>query len=378
MNPAARAAALFRARYGVAPAAVASAPGRVNLIGEHVDYYGGLVLPVALGERTAVAAGPAPGRLRAVAEDVRFTPVDVPWAPVRAGTWSDYAAGVAVLMAAERSGPDELGVALAVASDVPVGAGVSSSAALEVATAAALDAWWQRRHTPDALARIAHAAETTFVGVPCGMMDQMAAAVTSAHCALLLDCRTLERESVPVTVDLVLADTGERHDLRDGAYARRRAEGEAALARIRADHPSLDALVDIPPARLSALLPVLTPEQGRRVRHVVNEQQRTRLAARALESGDAEAFSALVNASHASLRDLYECSSPRLDAVAEAARQLPRVLGARMVGAGWGGSVLVVCEPGAAGVVAAQLSGDTALALPAVRVVVPGEGVRVE
>jgi galactokinase len=370
-TPDERASTLFRQRFGVAARAVAAAPGRVNLIGEHVDYHGGHVLPVATTWRTAVAVGPAAEGFAAVSE--HGAEVRGAWPPVRRGDWSDYVAGVAAEYAAEA--PLGLGgLAVAVASDVPVGAGVSSSAALEVAAAAALAALLARAVAPRALAALAHRAETRFVGVPCGVMDQMASALTPAGSALLLDCRTLETSAVPVALDLVLAESGESHALRSGAYAVRRREGDEALARLRAAVPSLDMLVDLPPAMLPRLLPLLPSPLDRRVRHVVNENQRTVLAARALEAGDLATFGRLVDGSHDSLRDLYACSTPKLDAIVAAARRLPGVLGARLVGAGWGGAVLVAAVPGAGEEIAARLSADAVLALPAVRVVRPGAG----
>ena len=369
--PDGRASALFRERFGVAPQAVAAAPGRVNLIGEHVDYHGGHVLPVATAWRTAVAVGAAPEGFTAVSEQGAV--VHGAWPPVRRGDWSDYVAGVVAEFAAEVPLPLE-GLAVAIASDVPVGAGVSSSAALEVAAAAALAALLGRRLTPRELAALAHRAETGFVGVPCGVMDQMASALTPSGSALLLDCRTLETSAVPVALDLVLAESGESHALRAGEYAVRRREGDEALALLRASIPSLAWLVDLPPAMLPRLLPLLPPPLDRRVRHVVNENQRAVLAARALEAGDLAGFGQLVNGSHDSLRDLYACSTPRLDAIVESARRLPGVLGARLVGAGWGGAVLVAAEPGAGETVAARLAADKALALPGVRVVHPGAG----
>jgi galactokinase len=375
-SPAVRAAALFRDTFGAEPAAVASAPGRVNLIGEHVDYHGGHVLPLAIAERTAVAARALPGRFRAVAENAALFPAgDSAWPPARSGQWYDYAAGAALFAA---HGDPDGGFMLAVASDVPVGAGVSSSAALEVATAAAVSALAGAVPAGETLARVAHRAETEFVGVPCGMMDQLISACAPKGQALLIDCRSWAMSPVTVSVDLVLADSGERHALRDGGYAQRRREGHEAIAALRARWPAFETLVDVPPARLNEALGVLDEVLAKRVRHVVNENQRTRLAARALEAADPEGFGVLVSASHASLRDLYQCSTPRLDAIVAAARELPHVLGARLVGAGWGGAVLVVCRQGAGGAVAARLRGDTVLALPDVRTVVIGEGVRLE
>lgn len=376
-GPVARAVAVFREAFGADPAAVASAPGRINLIGEHIDYHGGHVLPAATLERTAVAVGPLAGRFRAVSEDPAAYPAtDRVWPPSRAGDWGDYVAGSA-LVAATATGWHG-GVALAVASDVPVGAGISSSAAIEVATITALLAAAGRTLPPLDIAKLGHDAEANFVGMPCGMMDQTASACAPPRQAILLDCATLTWSAVDVPVDLVLADSGERHNLRDSGYAERRREGDAAMALIRGRHPAIVNMVDIPPAQLPELLKLLPRPLDLRVRHVVNENQRVLLAARALEAGDPEAFGVLVNATHASLRDLYECSTPRIDAIAEAARGLPHVLGARLVGAGWGGAVLVVCRAGSGGAVAARLRGDAALALPDVRHVQLGGGAKVE
>ena len=219
MNPGERAARLFRERFGAEPVAVASAPGRVNLIGEHVDYHGGHVLPVATPMRTAVAVGPGGGRLRAVSES-GFA-VDSAWPPTPLGNWSDYAAGVAALA----GGPwREHGLSVAVASDVPMGSGLSSSAALEVATARALASWSGHAAVGRDLADLAWRAETGFVGMPCGRMDQLASALAEPGSALLINCRNLETRDVPVHLDLVLVDSGEPHALRASAYAERRRE----------------------------------------------------------------------------------------------------------------------------------------------------------
>ena len=371
MSAAERAARLFRDRFGSEAGAVASAPGRVNLIGEHVDYHGGHVLPVATEWRTAVAIGRAPEGFEAVSE--QLPPVQGPWPPRRRGDWSDYVAGAVVEVLAAAPAPLP-GLRAAVASDVPVGAGVSSSAALEVAAAGALAALLGRAVAARDLALIAHRAETDFVGVPCGVMDQMASALTPAGSALLLDCRTLATEAVPVPLDLVLAESGESHALRDGGYATRRREGDAAMARLTAADPAIRMMVDVRPEALARLLPLLPPPLDRRVRHVVEEDARTLAAARALRAGDLRAVGRLVDASHDSLRELYECSTPRLDAIVAAARRVSGVLGARLVGAGWGGAVLAVCDRGHGEEVAARLAADPTLTPPAVRVVHPGAG----
>lgn len=374
MNPAERARQLYRDRFATDPVAVATAPGRVNLIGEHIDYHGGHVLPMAVRERTAVAVGPGAGRFRAVSEHGEY--ISGPWPPVPARAWSDYVAGVAWLSL----GGEALsrGLCVAVASDLPIGAGLSSSAALAVAAAAALAAMSRRKMEPLQCANLAYRAETEFVGVPCGRMDQLASAMALDGTALLINCRTEAITPVPVGVDLVVAESGQTRDLRDSAYAERRREGIEAFSILRTEVPAIGSLVDIPPARLADLARGLPDTLVRRVRHVVNENQRAILAARALSDGDFDAFGTLVNASHYSLRDLYECSTERLDRIVEYARALPHALGARMVGAGWGGSVLVIAEPGAGHSVAARLRHEQQLALPAVREVAPGHGVRIE
>jgi galactokinase len=374
-GPVERAVALYRSAFGADPARVASAPGRVNLIGEHVDYHGGHVLPVATEARTAVAVGPRASGLRTVAE--RGGAGEAAWPPSRSGTWSDYPAGVAKFLADALAEPPD-GIAVAVAGDVPLGAGLSSSAALEVATAAALAALWGLDRDPRALAAVAHRAETDFVGVPCGVMDQMAAAMAPPGRALLIDCATLAVRSVSAGTDLVVVDSGESHALRDGAYAERRREGDRALALVRRSMPEVERLVQLPVDALDRVLAALPPPLDRRVRHVVEEDRRTVRAAEALDAGDVARFGALVDASHDSLRDLYECSTPRLDAIVAAARRTAGVLGARLVGAGWGGSVLVVVERGRGPEAAPRLAAAAAVSPDAVRVVRPGHGVSVE
>ncbi len=373
-SPVDRAAALYRSTYGADPAAVASAPGRVNLIGEHVDYHGGHVLPMATAGRTAVAVGPLAGSLRAVSEQAPAA--EVAWPPERSGSWADYVAGVARLLA-PRAASRPAGLAVAVASDVPVGSGLSSSAAIEVATAAALSAWWRLPLEPRGLASVAHTTETEYVGVPCGMMDQLASALAPEGAALLLDCATLETRAVPAGVDVVLVDSGEAHTLRKGAYAERRREGDAAMAALRSAIPALQYLVNVPEDRMREVAKLPAP-LDRRARHVIEEDRRTLAAAHALEAGDLAAFGRLVLASHESLRDLYECSTPRLDAIVAAARKVPGALGARLVGAGWGGWALVAAEPGRGAAVAAALRRVLALPPEAVREERAGHGVSVE
>ncbi|HEY2806854.1 MAG TPA: galactokinase family protein [Gemmatimonadales bacterium] len=375
MKPAERARELFRRHFGTDPVAVASAPGRVNLVGEHVDNFGGHVLPMATGWRTAVAVGPGHAAFRAISE--QQGPIQADWPAAPQGHWSDYVAGVASLDSPLTS-PWSEGLCAAVASDVPTGAGLSSSAALEVATGFALSAWAGRSIDPAARADLAWRTETGFVGMPCGRMDQIASARATPGEAMLLDCRTLGIESVPVRLDVVIAESGESHALRDSSYADRRRDCDNALAIIRGQLPGIEYLTDIPPARLNEVAGRLPAPLDRRVKHVVNENQRTLLAAQALAAGDVRAFGLLVGQSHNSLRDNYECSTPRLDAIVSAARAVAGVRGARLVGAGWGGSVLVVCDSGAGADVAARLRADATLALPLVSVVEAGGGAALE
>jgi len=364
MNAAARAEALFLDAFGVAATACASAPGRVNIIGEHVDYHGGHVLPCAISERTAVAVGPARG-LNAVSE--QGVSAAGPWTRTPRRDWTDYVVGAALELGDGRSAD---GLALAVASDVPLGAGLSSSAALSVAATIALSRWYGREVRADEVALNAWRAETGFAGMPCGRMDQIAVTHSREGCALLLDCRTLKTEPVHVGADLVVAFSGERHELVHSGYADRRREGEEALRLLRDRNPAIENLVDLPPARLAEAVSRLPAPLDRRVRHVVNENQRTLLAVQALARDDFAALGVLINASHASLQQLYECSTARIDALVARARELPRVLGARLMGGGWGGSVLVATEPGAGGMVADLLRPHA----PGVWFVRPGPG----
>jgi galactokinase len=231
---------------------------------------------------------------------------------------------------------------------------------------------------PRALAALAHRAETEFVGVPCGVMDQMASALAPEGAALLIDCATLTARPVPAALDLVLVDSGESHTLRRGAYAERRREGEEALERLHAALPGLRRLIELPPDRLAELTAMLPPPLNRRVRHVVEENLRAVLAASALEADDLATFGRLVNASHDSLRDLYECSTPQLDAIVAAARKTRGVLGARLVGAGWGGSALAVAQPGRGEEVARRLRAALGAEAAAVRCERVGHGVSVD
>lgn len=339
----------FRSRFGTDGRRF-SAPGRVNLIGEHVDYNDGVVLPMAIDRRTRVWASPrGDRRLRVVAYDLgEEAELDLD-APVRrTGTWRDYVAGVAFHL--ERAGFRLGGANLLVTSDVPAGAGLSSSAALEVAVGFALLALTGREVDRLTLARAGQAAEHDFVGTRCGLMDQFVAAHARAGCAVRLDCRTNAFDLIPMDATqcaVVVADTGVRHRLAASAYNTRRRECETALAALRRTRPALTALRDVTPDELEAAATELDAPAARRVRHVVTEIARVGAFARALADGDWAQAGALLTASHRSLKEDYEVSCPELDALAAAAQAVPGCYGARMTGGGFGGCTVNLVAPAA-------------------------------
>ena len=339
-----KASALFRATFGVAPRAAASAPGRVNLIGEHTDYNGGPVLPVALGVRTTVVVGPADaGVLEVVStRDGQLTRLDP--RDHRAAGWAAYVAGVwHELAAAGGSRKPLAGARVAVAGDVPVGAGLASSAALTVATAKALALLARAPLTPRQIAGVAYRAEHDHVGVRCGIMDQTIAALAKPSHALLIECASAEVRQIPFRGRLLLVDTGVRHELAAGALNRRRRECEAAVARLQLELPELKWLAAWPVTWLARLKRALPEPLRSRAVHVVSETARTRFGAQLLARGRLKQFGRLLYESHESCRRLYECSAPELDLVVAAAKRAG-ALGARLTGAGWGGAVLVLVE----------------------------------
>jgi galactokinase len=346
------ASALFRATYGVAPRVVASAPGRINLIGEHTDYNGGPVLPVATPARTSVAVGPADDagvlELISTLDGERARPARVDWRAGRPAGWTAYVAGVMGELDAAGAAPHGTGARVAVASDVPVGAGLASSAALTVAAAQALSLLATARLNPRQLAGVAFRAEHDYVGVECGMMDQMSAALARPGHALLLECASLSARHIPVRGRLLLVDTGTRHQLRAGALNERRAECEAAVARLKLELPELVWLASWPTRWLPRLKRALPEPLRSRALHVVGETARTRFGAQLLTRGRMRRFGELLYEAHESCRRLYQCSAPELDLVVAAARRAG-ALGARLTGAGWGGAVLVLLGKGNGG-----------------------------
>jgi len=354
-----QAADALRAAFGRAPAWAAHAPGRVNLIGEHTDYNGGLVLPCAIDRGTAAVAAPRDdGRLRVHSAALGASGEIDPARPPREG-WLAYVGGVAAVFRDE--GLPVRGLDVALASDLPRESGLSSSAALEVAVATLLAAAAGVELAPAERARLAWRAETEIVGVPCGRMDQMASALGRRDHALRIDCRDFASTLVPLPGDrlrLLVADSGVRRRLADGGYARRRAECDAGLAQARElglAPAGAATWREVPAECLPALAARLEPVYARRARHVLTENDRVDAVCAALAAGDLERAGALVREGHASLRDDYEVSVPELDALCEIADATAGCFGSRLTGAGFGGCTIHLVEPGRADAVAEAL-----------------------
>jgi galactokinase len=330
----------FEQLFGRGFEAAADAPGRVNLIGEHTDYHHGFVLPTVTPQFTrAEIRRRTDDRVRAwsarISQDVEEYRLGF---ETRGRGWLDYVQGVSTVLA--RNNLAFGGFDLRLVSSVPVGAGVSSSAALEVSVLRALRRLFALPIDDVTLARLAQAAETDFVGAAVGIMDQIASSVGRPGEALFLDTRSLAMEHIPLpnTIDLVVIDSGVVHRHAGGEYGTRRRESFEAANALGVDHLrdlGLDAL-----ERINALPPVL----ARRARHVVTENQRVIDAVQALRSGDAPALGALFNASHASMRDDYETSTIDVDALVAIGQQDPAIYGARLTGGGFGGCVVMVAR----------------------------------
>jgi len=339
-----------RARFaevfgGGAAVRVAVAPGRVNLIGEHTDYNDGFVLPMAIGRAAVVVFRPRPDRTlrgHSVAfGETKEVELDALSAP-GGDDWLSYVAGVAWAFAAE--GLEVPGLDVVVDGDVPIGAGLSSSAALEMATARALCAAGNLPWDAVRMAKLGQKAENQFVGMNCGIMDQFASAACREGHALLLDCRSLESQPVPLPEDaaVVVMDTGARRALAGSAYNDRRAACERVVARVSAFEPQVRALRDVTPEMLERARADLDLTDLQRASHVVPENRRPVEMAAALQAGDLAAAGRLMNDSHFSLRDLYEVSCEELDLMTEIARKQLSCYGARMTGAGFGGCAVAL------------------------------------
>ncbi len=329
----------FERLFGTRPR-IFRAPGRVNLIGEHTDYNDGFVMPAAVAFSTFVAVAPRPDR-KLVIHSEEFPgsfEFDLDHLPERrTGAWCDYVLGVATVL---RQGGHKLsGASLLVHGEVPIGAGLSSSAAVEVASAFALMSLNDTQLPLPEVAKLCQRAENTFVGAKVGIMDQFVSCTGKAGHALLLDCRSLEFQLVPIpsALRLVVCNTMVKHDLATGAYNTRRAECEEAARLFAKWSPSVRALRDVSVELLDQHLDDLPPVVGKRCSHVIRENQRTLDAARALTEGDLLRVGTLMRDSHNSLRDLYEVSCRELDIMVESAQDLPGFVGGRMTGGGFGG-----------------------------------------
>lgn len=321
------------------------APGRVNLIGEHTDYNDGFVLPAALDRATTVTMTPRADRIVTVTtalggKSFQFDLDEAAPQPKR--DWTDYVRGVAVVL--EAAGHRLGGADLSIASNVPLGAGLSSSAALEVSVAAALTARAGISIPLPELAKLCQKAENTFVGMNCGIMDQFISCVGIEHHAVMIDCRSLDYRPLPVAEDarIVICNSMVHHELAAaGQYNLRRAECERGVALLqpllKAKGKDIVALRDVTMAELEAHKAALPELTYRRCRHVVSEDERVLAAADALEAGDSATFGKLMLASHVSMRDDYEITCPELDTLVDIAMSLPGCYGSRMTGGGFGG-----------------------------------------
>jgi galactokinase len=335
-----RVTSAFKSRYGSDPAFVVRAPGRVNLIGEHTDYNDGFVFPMAIDRAAWIALRPrADGRVVATSLDFDETrDFDLGKLGKKdTDGWIEYLKGTA--WALQEAGHALKGFEGVVAGDVPLGAGLSSSASIEMATARAFAAASGLPWQPAPMALLGQKAENKWVGVNCGIMDQLISAAGVADKALLIDCRSLETQAVPLprgTVVVVL-DTATRRGLVDSAYNERRAQCEAA-ARLF----GVKALRDVTSAQLKARAAELEPVTLRRARHVVTEDERTLAAAEAMRANDAPRLGTLMNESHESLRHDFEVTNDGLNAMVDEARRAPGCFGARMTGAGFGGCAVAL------------------------------------
>jgi galactokinase len=351
----------FEDRFGSRPR-VFRAPGRVNLIGEHTDYNGGFVMPVAIQLSTWVAAAPRSDMTLTIVSEALGTSATVALSEplVPQGHWSDYVAGVAQVLIAE--GVRLTGADLLVSSTLPQGAGLSSSAALEVASALAL--LGGGGPDPTTLARWCRRAENEFVGAQVGIMDQYVACHGQRGHALLIDCRTIESRPLPLPTDMgiVVCNTMVKHRIAGGEYNARRADCEAAVQTLQRVLPDVQDLRDVQVDDLERHGHTLDDIRRRRVRHVVTENQRVLDAAEALEHGDLARFGELMRESHRSLRDDYDVSSRELDIMVDLGNAQPQALGTRMTGGGFGGCTVSLVPAEATEAFAAQMRFDYARA----------------
>lgn len=335
----------FQKLYGDSPR-ILLAPGRVNLIGEHTDYNDGFVLPAAIDSYTWVGVARNPDHVLNVYSENFSESVQLPLAGLTGPPrrhWSDYVRGVAAILQG-RSGRTLSGANLMIYSQIPMGAGLSSSASLEVSTALALMETSALNLPPHELAKVCQQAEHEYAGTRCGIMDQFIAVFGLARCALMLDCRSLEHQTVtiPEDVRIVICNSGVKHEHAAGEYNRRRADCELGVKILQQFMPNIRALRDVGFEDLEQNRHTLPERVYQRCRHVVSENQRVLEAAVALRGGDLTGFGRLLYESHNSLRNDYEVSCRELDLLVELASACEGVYGARMTGGGFGGCTVNV------------------------------------
>lgn len=328
----------FAETYATGPDVTAYAPGRVNLLGEHTDYNGGYVLPMPLtmGVAIAMGKGGAPGTLTAASTTFDGTVIRS-FEAASDGSWTDYVLGALVQLLTDHPELVEAGLRVMIASDLPVGSGLSSSAAVEVATLRAATDLFGIALTPVEIAQMARRAENDYVGMPCGIMDQYSVSVGTPGHAVFLDTRKLTSEVAPLpqTHALGIVHSGVGHKLTDDGYATRVAECKAACAALGVEMLSDLTMADLP--RLEALEAPL----GARARHIVTENDRVARAVAALKAHDTDTFARLMVESHHSQRDDYEVSVPQVDALVDGALEAGAT-GARLTGGGFGGSIVAL------------------------------------
>ncbi len=316
------------------------APGRVNLIGEHTDYNDGFVFPMAIQNYTTVAVNPrVDGMLAVWSENMQELKIlNLESNTEKRGHWSDYTAGIAAML--EEEGIKLTAADIYIESDVPVGAGLSSSAALEISSALALLSTVNAAMKNEQLAKLGQRAENRFVGMNCGIMDQFISVHGEQDKALFLDCRTLEYKLVPLPSDkvrVVICNTMVKHELGSSEYNKRRSECETGVKIMSNSYKNIRALRDVSLEQFNQVKEQLPPVVRKRCRHVISEDERTIGSFDALQEQNIVRFGQLMNASHDSLRDDYEVSCRELDIMVDIARKIPGVLGARMTGGGFGG-----------------------------------------
>jgi len=336
----------FQETFAHKPAHIVRAPGRVNLLGEHVDYNNGFVLPAAIDRATYIAFSPAGTQLSTLValdmdQQASFTPQTIPSKTQVDGSalpeWALYPAGVMWALDEEKLSTPAMNAIFA--SNVPRGSGLSSSASVEMTFAMAWQTLAGWMLPPMKRALLGQKAENQYVGVNCGIMDQFASACGVENKLLLLDCRSLEWKAIPLPEDvsIVIADTTVRRKLTSGEYNKRRFACEEAVRLLKHDLPNIESLRDVSVGEFNRFAGRLPEEVSKRARHVVEEIERSKQAEALLESEDVQHFGELMNQCHFSLRDLYEVSCPELDVMVRIAQALDGCYGARLTGAGFGG-----------------------------------------